>query len=276
MNNPIITVIRNNTNEDRFIRWTGEGTVWVGANASVEVPYEVWSKADRKQRVSILADTQQNNVSLTLKVLTGKDEYATVVFDPSASISHTPKAPVSTPVISAFAEDGKRDEEMHTIKANSQEVKAAASHYGVGVAVESVSEAVKVESTQTSGFSVVTDDTDVRRTVVQQAPDTVEQPAEEPEAEQHPVYATLAAAEDTVTDSEVVEEEEEVTEEAPAVMDTGDVKQAFNEAVQAKNWNGALQILIDEFGSDNVKITTRVIMALKDYDAIVKKYNLVK
>lgn len=71
-----------------------------------------------------------------------------------------------------------------------------------------------------------------------------------------------------LTTTEVLAEKKE--DEAPA----DETKAEFDKAVEEKRWNDALQILVGKFGEDKVTFTTRVIMSMKDYDAIVAKYKL--
>ena len=71
-----------------------------------------------------------------------------------------------------------------------------------------------------------------------------------------------------ITTTDVLEEKS-----AEAAVDD-EVKASFAKAVEEKRWDDALQLLVGKFGSDKVTFTTRVIMSMKDWDAIVAKYKL--
>lgn len=95
MKTPISTLIINPCNTGRRINWTGEGAVWVDANSNVEVPYDVWSKADRKQRESIIADCRSKRVELLLRVVKADGQEIFIGYDPSVlfnPVAHTETA----------------------------------------------------------------------------------------------------------------------------------------------------------------------------------------
>lgn len=79
-----------------------------------------------------------------------------------------------------------------------------------------------------------------------------EEPAEEPKEE--PAEAPV---------------EDNAQSEAPA-----DIRDEFNKLTEDKQWAEALKLLKSKFGADKVQISIRAIMAVKDYDAVVEKYEL--
>lgn len=80
-------------------------------------------------------------------------------------------------------------------------------------------------------------------------------------------FDTTKPAASGIVTTDVLEKKAEDAVEDP-------VKAEFAKAVDEKRWDDALQLLVGKFGADKVTFTTRVIMAMKDYDAIVAKYKL--
>ena len=83
---PIATIIQNRTSNGRFANWTGNTKTWLPPNGIVEVPFEIWSVCDKKQRNALIADLQYGTVVLSLRILKPGGNYETVPYNPIASI----------------------------------------------------------------------------------------------------------------------------------------------------------------------------------------------
>jgi hypothetical protein len=260
-NSPIETVICNLCDVDKTIQWTGGGSIWVGKKSSVTVPYDVWTAADRKQRESLIAACQQKSVKLTLRVLQSTGEIMEIDYDPSVLMK--PRAVVTPqPTKTAqFVQSMQEDDKMHTINATSSTGgSAAAAHYGATKTKDDEGVGAHAEGASMEGFQ---QDTDTDVTSTKKALE--EQPNEEApeEGDQNDVQGEgqdEGAADDIKTDG--------------ATPDLTAVKELFEARIAAKQWDSALELLIDTFGADKVTFTTRTLMSLKDFDAVVTKYNL--
>lgn len=257
-NSPIETVISNLCDVDKTIQWTGGGSVWIGKKSSVTVPYDVWTAADRKQRESLMAACQQKAVKLTLRVLQSTGEVLEIAYDPSVLMK--PRAVVTPqPIKTAqFAQSMQEDDKMHTINATSGAGSAAAAHYGATKTQEDEGVGAHAEGTNLNGFQKDTD-TDVAGTK-QKLENAA---ANNNEDQENP---------DAVNGIEQKQEEQDPEEGMAVSVDS--IRQKFNELVAEKQWESALELLVEFFGKDKVTFTTRTLMSLKDFDAVATKYNL--
>lgn len=269
---PIYTVIKNNSNVDRTIRWTGEGPVWIGAGATVELPYEAWSKADRNKRVSLIADIQSGATSISLKVMQADGTYLSVPYAVSAIMGNSVKTAANVSVKSAVADDAE-DDAKHNIKVKSGDAAAAAAHYGATKAVEDSEKGAHAEGASLNGFQVDSD-TQVKSTkqaLEEVAKQEAEQKAESEEADQEAAEQDSAgdagndAGDDKETGSDAGENDG-LTEAA--------AKELFTKYVAEKQWDSARNVMIDWAGADKVTFSVKTIQSMKDWDAIVAKYNL--
>lgn len=237
MNTPISVTIKNLRPRPQTIRWTAKEPVYIAAGGSVTIPYEPWSCADQAQAQDILAATHNKSVAFVLHVAGPDGTVTDLNYDPSV-ILKAPR-PVAAP---APVEEKKEDVEVKPENRNAH-VKIAGENetaIGLGFKAEEVKApetAVKKDSKKTDGF----DTTQPTGSGVVTT-DVLEKKAEdEPKAEETPEDA---------------------------------IKAEFARFVDEKRWEDALQLLIGQFGADKVTFTTRVIMSMKDYDAIVTKYKL--
>lgn len=239
---PITTTITNTTNSDKMLRWTGKGTVWVGAKSTVTIPYEPCSVADKGQLQSLMAACRDGSIILSLNVQQEDGSCLTVSYAPAAQekakpVVTEPPAEPREKFVNNMAEDDKK----HTIEA-------------VGTGMAQIAERVGVTA------------------------EKVEPPVAEPVSEAHDGMVSVEGAS---TDGfqkdenipEVAEGVERVMTEStvPQEMSREDV---FKQLIEEKNWQGALEVLIAWFGKDKVTFTTRTIMSIKDLDKIREKYNL--
>lgn len=272
---PIYTVIKNNSNVDRTIRWTGEGPVWIGAGATVELPYEAWSKADRNKRVSLIADIQSGATSISLKVMQADGTYLSVPYAVSAIMGNAVKTAANVSVKPAVADDAE-DDAKHNIKVKSGDAAAAAAHYGATKAVEDQEKGAHAEGAGLNGFQVDSD-TQVKGTkqaLEEAAKQEAEQKAESEEADQETADQGEAgndAGEDKEDDADKESgsddgEDDELPEAA--------AKELFTKYVAEKQWDSARNVMIDWAGADKVTFSVKTIQSMKDWDAIVAKYNL--
>lgn len=255
---PIYTVIKNNSNVDRTIRWTGEGPVWIGAGATVELPYEAWSKADRNKRVSLIADIQSGATSISLKVMQADGTYLSVPYAVSAIMGNSVKTAANVSVKSAVADDAE-DDAKHNIKVKSGDAAAAAEHYGATKTVEDQEKGAHAEGAGLNGFQVDSD------TQVKSTKQALEEAAKQ-EAEQKG-----ESDEDTGDDADKESGSEDGED---AELPEAAAKELFTQYVAEKQWDSARNVMIDWAGADKITFSVKTIQSMKDWDAIVTKYNL--
>lgn len=272
---PIYTVIKNNSNVDRTIRWTGEGPVWIGAGATVELPYEAWSKADRNKRVSLIADIQSGATSISLKVMQADGTYLSVPYAVSAIMGNSVKTAANVSVKSAVADDAE-DDAKHNIKVKSGDAAAAAEHYGATKTVEDQEKGAHAEGAGLNGFQVDSD-TQVKSTkqaLEEAAKQEAEQEVESEEADQEAAEQGDAGndvGEDTGDDAD---KESGSDDGEDAKLPEAAAKELFTKYVAEKQWDSARNVMIDWAGADKITFSVKTIQSMKDWDAIVTKYNL--
>lgn len=67
---PIQTVITNNRPVCRKLAWAADkGGLYIGASSSITVNYDVWTRANRNQRLCILSECRSGSTSLKIRVL---------------------------------------------------------------------------------------------------------------------------------------------------------------------------------------------------------------
>ena len=237
MNTPISVTIKNLRPRPQTIHWTAKDPVYLPAGGSVDIPYEPWSCADQAQAQDILAATHNKSVAFVLHVAGPDGTVTDLDYDPSVILKAPRKAAAPAPV----AEEKKDDTEIKPEKRDAH-VKIAGENEtakGLGFKAEAVKApetAVKKDAKKTDGFETT-----------------------KPEAS-------------GVVTTDVLEKKADEKPAAEAAEDP--VKAEFAKFIDEKRWDDALQLLIGQFGAEKVTFTTRVIMAMKDYDAIVAKYKL--
>lgn len=244
MNDPIRVTIKNKLDKARIVRWTAKYPVSLPANGEVDIPYEPWSCADRNQRQSILAECSNNWVGFTLHIADKDGNFQDVEYDPATMLHVNMAPPVKQPLeTKALGVEVKHDDHSHIVVASGN---PEAANYGFKADPVKPPEQVKPgDHTIIAGSEI-------------------------PKEDKQEVGGFKAEKADArgITTTDVLEEKpaEAATED--------DVKAAFAKAVEEKRWDDALQLLVGRFGSDKVTFTTRVIMSMKDWDAIVAKYKL--
>lgn len=289
---PIYTVIKNNSNVDRTIRWTGDGPVWIGAGSTVELPYEAWSKADRNKRVSMIADIQSGATSISLKVMQADGTYLSVPYAVSAIMGNSVKT-VANVSVKSTAADTAEDDAKHNIKVKSGDAAAAAEHYGATKAVEDSEKGAHAEGASLNGFQVDSD-TQVKGTkqaLEEAAKQEAEQKVESEEADQEAANQEAAeqetteqtgteagddaADEDKEEDSDADSESESDSKaDGDAELPEAAAKELFTKYVAEKQWDSARNVMITWAGADKVTFSVKTIQSMKDWDAVVAKYNL--
>lgn len=272
-NSPIETVIRNLCDVDKTIQWTGGGSIWIGKKSSVTVPYDVWTAADRKQRESLMAACQQKSVCLTLRVLQADGKVIEVDYDPS--IIMKPRMVVAPQPLKSnqFIQGMQDDDKMHTINATSGAGAAAATHYGATKTQEDEGVGAHAEGANLNGFHKDTD-TDVTGTKQKLEDDAANNNEDEDQENPDAVLPDDAAGADDANADDTEQKQEEQDPEAGMAVSIDSIRQKFNELVAEKQWESALELLVEFFGKDKVTFTTRTLMSLKDFDAVATKYNL--
>lgn len=275
---PIYTVIKNNSNVDRTIRWTGDGPVWIGAGATVELPYEAWSKADRNKKVSMIADIQSGATSISLKVMQADGTYLSVPYAVSAIMGNSVKT-VANVSVKSTASDTAEDDAKHNIKVKSGDAAAAAEHYGATKAVEGSEKGAHAEGASLNGFQVDSD-TQVKGTkqaLEEAAKQEAEQKVESEEVDQE--AAEQDSAGDAGSDAgeytgDDADKEYGSEDGEDAELPEAAAKELFTKYVAEKQWDSARNVMIDWAGADKVTFSVKTIQSMKDWDAIVAKYNL--
>jgi hypothetical protein len=240
MNDPIRVTIKNNQDKPRIIRWTAKHPVSLPANGEVDIPYEPWSCADRNQRQSILAECSNKWVSFTLHVADKDGNFQDIEYDPSIMLHVDTAPPVKQAVeTKPLGIEVKHDDHSHIVIASGN---PEAAGYGFKA------DTVKPPEQVAPGDHTIVAGSDM------------------PKADKQEVGGFKAEKADArgITTTDVLNQK--------SADDT--VKADFAKAVEEKRWDDALQLLADKFGKDKVTFTVRVIMSMKDYDAIVAKYKL--
>lgn len=241
MSEPITVTIKDLTGTGRSLSWLAKGPQWLPANGEVTIDYEPWSCANNTQRISIVAELKWRRILLILHIKRAGGATTDIAYDPSCSSDPVAEA---TQAVSATAKaesaktpepaDKPFDGADHIILAGDRNMSEMSDMFTATIVKPKESVYVKEANI---GF------TDV----------PIENPGDK---------AVVAETLDKVAE-----------EEAP-IEATPDRRAIFATYVAEKRWQDALQLLIDEFGEDKVTFSTRVIMSMKDWDAIVAKYKL--
>jgi hypothetical protein len=276
---PIYTVVKNNSNVDRTIRWTGEAPIWIGAGATVEIPYEAWSKADRNKRTSMIADLQSGATSVSLKVLQADGSYLAVPYSVPTIMTSKCRGTATVTVKDkalAFNEDDSR----HNIKVKSGDAEKAAEHYGATKAAEEPVTGTRIEGASTDGFQKDTD------TLVKSTRETIAESEARMKAEEEETAEKESQAVESDTGKPVDDDKDDEKNDTQDSASDGDdddkeaelpedaARKIFAESIAAKNWEGARGVMCTYFGEDKVTFSAKTVSAMKDWDAIVAKYKL--
>lgn len=268
---PIATIIHNLLNNSRMVNWTAEKQTWLEANGTAEVPYEIWSAANKVQRDAIKAEVTSGFVKLELRVLKPNGCQEIIPYSPVGDLNVAPVQ--TTQVIQAKVEEAQKKDEAqeknykvlgnHVVIANSKGMDELSGKFGMKSQIvdqpgvvevgEDLKDIVKmsdgiIEDRGGRGFNKKADEEKAEEPVSEPAEEPAEEAAEEPAEEQ--------------------EEEEEKTEEA--------VEEEVNELLSAKKYEEALEVLTDWFGEDQVTFKAAALRYTKTFEAVVKKFKLSK
>jgi|GEM_PF-5381290 len=260
----LFTEITNLKASARTVHWAAKGALWLGANAVVEVPYDVWTQASPAQRKSIVAETKSGLITLTINALQADGTYRSVDLVPHGEVAAgAQKAPTkdSKPKDKAPTEP-TTPEEMRTIVAAHGRAQQAAKHMGIASAPVKPTDGDfdPSEALGKEGF---------HKTAVLPTVEPVEEPVVEPVEE--PVVEPVE--EPVVEPKKKPKKTPKKTPKEEPVKELS-IEEVFAKHVEARQWDEALQLLIDTYGEDKVTFTTRTIMSMKDFDAIAQKYEL--
>lgn len=252
---PITVTIKDLLGQSRNIAWLAKGQRWIDAHKTITIDYDPWSCGNREQRMGIIAALSGKSVEFTMRVLTRSGEYAEILYDPSQSTGVnkpmvSPTLTIKTPPPEVLKQlDVQLDDKPHIIVA-AGEGKDAADYLGFK-ATEVKPPNRDNDADPRTGFKVGSIEASGKGNVI----------------------TTSVLPTSSVEEAGLVEKQEDEAESTP--IDVEAAKVMFQSFIDAKDWNGALQLLTDTFGADKVTFTARTVMSMKDWDAIVKKYSLI-
>ena len=244
--NPIATIIQNNTPHGHFANWTGATKTWLPGNGVAEVPFEVWSVCDKKQRDALIADLKYGTVSLSVRILKPNGNFETIPYNPIANIA--PQAPVQKAAPQQSPTDSKTEQtatsNKHIVIAGDKEMNDVAKHFHL-----------KSETVVQPGIAEV--GADIQDTVeFKNGVLNEEEKQEETPVEPADLIEKTAA--------------EEPVEETPEVS----FEDQINELLSAKDYEEAHKLLVDHYGKDKITFKATALKNTKTLAAIVKKYKL--
>ena len=143
---PIYTKITNLTDSGFTFSYTGKDPVWLGAHATVTVPYDMWSAAGTRQREGLVSSVIAGQTSLVLGVIQTDGTFKEFEYQPNlafglqirakeAAEEQSAPAPKTEIKTAKYAENdapkqvGDGDK---IILASDQSAKKLAEDYGVG------------------------------------------------------------------------------------------------------------------------------------------------
>lgn len=271
--NPIATIIQNRTSTGRFANWTGSTKTWLPPNGVVEVPFEVWSVCDKKQRDALVADLRYGSVSLAVRILKPNGNYETIPFSPIANLA--PQAPVQKAPVQNNPTNTRTEDTMtsnrHIVVAGGKEMNGIAQHFHLGV-----------EEVHRPGVSDPADDL---RDAIEFTNKTLQENRIEgasnyvPPAPAEPVPATPAdfmekQALEEQEEPEAPEQEEAPEEPEDASVEAVSYEDKIDELLSAKNYEEAHKLLVEVFGEEKITFKAAALRYTKTFDAVVKKYKL--
>jgi len=260
---PIATIIENHTPNGRFINWTGASKTWLPGNSTVEVPFEVWSVCDRKQREGLIADLKYGTVSLAVRILKPSGNYETIPYNPIANLAAV-SAKVPAPVPQASPTETQTEKTVtsnrHIVQAGDKEMSDIAKHFHLKA------ETVRQPSEQEVGADIK-DTVEFKNGILNDVPAT-DEAEDEPEAE------APAQQEEQSPLEKVAAEEETQEEEAEEEMTVEQLAAEIDELLSAKAYEEAHKILVEVYGEEKITFKASALSRLKTFAAIVKKYKL--
>lgn len=240
MTAPITTTIHNNTAYGRTVYWTAKAPIWLSGHGSTIIDYEPCSVASKKELISIITECERGDITLVLNVRQNDGTYKEIPYSPAtATVSSTVKAtPIEQPTRDIMVKQLDNDEKRHIISTKQENMDQVAKHIGV------TSETV----TPPAAVAVAAEKEDMM---------SVEGAAIEGFQKETPTEA----ANTVIADTEATEKQEAF-------------EKRFAQLVEQKDWQGALEALMEYYGEDNIKFTARTVMQLKTLEKIKEKYNL--
>ena len=237
---PIATIIHNLLNNSRMVNWTAEKQTWLEANGTAEVPYEIWSAANKVQRDAIKAEVTSGFVKLELRVLKPNGCQEIIPYSPVGDLNVAPVQ--TTQVIQAKVEEAQKKEETQeknykglgnrVVVANSKGMDELAGKFGM-----------KSQIVDQPGVVEVGEDL---KDIVKMSNGIIENRG----------------------GRGFNKKADEETEEA--------VEEEVNELLSAKKYEEALEVLTDWFGEDQVTFKAAALRYTKTFEAVVKKFKLSK
>lgn len=161
---PIKTVILNNTNRAQSISYAGKNLVWLPANGTATVDFDIWSVANDIQREAIKYVCAKKDVELTLMVLGNDGQYMSVSYNPAAGAEMNVVKSVQAPKKSTNEVKIMVEDKDHIVKVGGEDTKKSLEALGAkaigfddeilpvrevknGVPEEKEEEAEKIEGT---------------------------------------------------------------------------------------------------------------------------------
>ena len=235
MSNPISVTIKNKINQGRVLNWLGQGQKWVDGNGTVEIDYDPWSCADRRQRLEMVSALTSNAIEMVLHVIDTTGHTIDIKYDPSISIGRKPAdAPIEAKVVvppptRETTQVVTRDQKSHIIVTGKPNEDAL----NMGFTAKDVTPPAAEEHNDGAGFTAATPGADCVVTPVSDA--NFVKKADEAEA--------------TIADE-------------------------FDMLMSSKKYSEAMQLLKATFGEDKITFNLRTMKQYKTYAAIVEHFKL--
>lgn len=286
---PISVTVKNLTTRARPLRWLAKGVLWIESNGTVHVPYEPWSCADNVQRQYLQTEIETDMINLTLNVTNSDGVVFNIPYRPGCKLLQE----VSLPNVTVTAAEKHEIATEITVPKNNV------------IETQRHTDTIFAEETDKHNFVIPTKHGDAfdgafsisapEHASIEHNPNV---DLQGPAAKAGFSINNMAASDHSITGVSWIKQLQnkqgaaaqilnapstqaiEIPAETPGEQ-TSDAKNtrvaseaAFTALVEAKDWTGALQYLIDIFGKDQVTFTARTIMSMKSLSAIVTKYNL--
>ena len=235
MSNPISVTIKNKINQGRVLNWLGQGQKWIDGNGTIEIDYEPWSCADRRQQLEMVAALTSDAIELTLHVTDSTGKVIDIAYDPAVCVGRRAPAPaVQKPAapITRVEETAKvvaRDQKSHIIVTGKPNEDAL----NMGFTAKDVIPPTAEEHKDGVGFTASTP-----------GGDGVVTP---------------------VSDANFVKK----ADNAEAT-----IAEEFDLLMSDKKYSDAMQLLKDTFGEDKITFSLRTMKQYKTYAAIVEHFKL--
>ena len=274
-NNPVTTIIKSRT-EDMTAYWVEPSAICIAAGETVEVPFDVWSRANRKHQEAIIALTQSKKIELTLRILGTDGVLHEIPFAPYLAMEQKERT-----VLAHIVRPGPVAEAPALPEISAEPV--------AELPAEPPAPRLHAPNVSADGFTIIASGKGAeamrQRGIRSECPipqaDGVSDFRDVPtESLKEPAGIKIVngrAEPKPEEDNKVIKEagETPAVESAPKISDEETtVRVGFAKAVSEKRWDAAMAILTGAFGSE-LHFNKKAVIAMKDLDAIIKKYNLV-